>query len=80
MRIVDGDHLVSGKIYYLMGSPECLMKFIHVKINRRTYNRSPRFHFFSGEDIFMHSNDDTIGFCLLEHVRFVEVNLFRYGK
>lgn len=80
MKSLKPEELISGKIYYKEGSPECTLKYIHTHVNTRTLHRSAVFSYNSGEHIYMDNTDGTIRFAIYNSTRFVEVYAFKYGK
>jgi hypothetical protein len=81
MKKVTGYELIPGKHYYLDGSPECILKFIQLRHGHGHGHSAAYFKYFSGGHIFVTNvGSDLIGFALFERTRFVQVNMFKYGK
>lgn len=76
MKRVKPIDLRVGKLYYLEGCPQCILRFVN------HHNDSTHFHYVAGDDSGYGYNDDgiTIGFMRFDSVRFIPTNLFKYGK
>ena len=74
MKQIKPHNLIPGKLYYCMGQPQCILRYIN------TDGRHIRFAYSKGDMIYARNTDGSIGFWHYDNIFFFNYNSFKYGK